>query len=107
MVQRAVLSLVTPVAQRLFQHDSFGHRPERTVDVALAGAREQVLFDLSWVVHADLKRFSDNLPHRSLRQVLDAMIPGAGPLHTITQRLTCDCAVPESSAPGAASPMGR
>jgi len=40
--QRALLSILTPIAEQYFHHDSFGYRPGRSIDMALARVRQFV-----------------------------------------------------------------
>lgn len=66
IAQRAVLSVLEPMGEQCFHHNSFGYRPGRTIDMALARAREYILCGMEWVVDADIKGYFDNIPHALL-----------------------------------------
>ncbi|MFP7753717.1 reverse transcriptase domain-containing protein [Thermodesulfobacteriota bacterium B35] len=70
LVQRALLIVLEPEAERIFHPDSFAYRPGRSVDMALARVRERVRIGQSWLVDADIRRFFDSIPHRQLLPVL-------------------------------------
>lgn len=54
-------------AETLFHHDSYGYRPKRSVEHALARARERIRMGLTWLVDADIQSFFDRIPHRPLQ----------------------------------------
>jgi len=66
VAQRAVLSVLEPLGEKRFHHNSFGYRPGRTIDMALARVREYMLCGMEWVVDADIKGYFDNIPHPPL-----------------------------------------
>lgn len=74
LVQRALLTVLEPRAERLFHEDSYAYRPARNVDQALARVRERVRIGQDWLVDADIEKFFDSIPHRPLIKVLDAFI---------------------------------
>ena len=75
LLQRAVLTVLEPISESLFHHDSFGYRPRRNVEMALRRVEERVRCGLTWLVDADIRGFFDNIPHRPLRKVLKQRIP--------------------------------
>ncbi len=75
VLQRAVLTVIEPIAEALFHHDSFGYRPGRNVDLALRRVQERVACGLHWLVDADIRSFFDRIPHRPLRKILKEQIP--------------------------------
>lgn len=74
-IQRAVLSVLEPIGERLFHNDSFGYRPRRNVEMAHRRACERIQCGLPWLVDADIAKFFDNIPHRSLQKTLKQYIP--------------------------------
>jgi len=74
IAQRAILTVLEPIAEKTFHHDSFGYRPGRTIDMALARIREYMLCGGKWVVDGDIEKFFDNIPHRPLLKVLRQLI---------------------------------
>lgn len=75
LLQRAVLTVLEPMAEALFHNDSFGYRPRRNTDMAMQRVRERVECGLSWLVDADIQSFFDSIPHRELRKILRKTIP--------------------------------
>lgn len=75
LIQRAVLSVLEPIGEHLFHHDSFGYRPRRNVEMAHRRACERIQCGLSWLVDADIAQFFDNIPHRLLQKTLKQHIP--------------------------------
>lgn len=75
MAQRAVLSALEPIGEKLFHHDSFAYRPGRTIDMALSRVREYMLCGLTWVVDGDIESYFDNIPHGTLVKTLKMHIP--------------------------------
>ena len=74
VAQRAVLTVIEPIGEKVFHHDSFGYRQGRTIDMALSRVREYMLCGLSWVVDADIKSYFDNIPHKPLIKILKSII---------------------------------
>lgn len=70
-----MLTVLEPISESLFHHDSFGYRPRRNVEMALRRVEERVRCGLTWLVDADIRGFFDNIPHRPLRKVLKHWIP--------------------------------
>jgi RNA-directed DNA polymerase len=74
VAQRAVLSVIEPVGERFFHHDSYGSRPGRNLEMANAKVREYVLCGLVWITDADIARCFDNIPHKPLMKILQNLI---------------------------------
>jgi len=74
-IQRAVLSVLEPIGEQLFHNDSYGYRPRRNVEMAHRRACERIQCGLPWLVDADITKFFDNIPHRSLQKTLKQHIP--------------------------------
>ena len=74
VAQRAVLTVIEPIGEKIFHHDSFGYRPGRTIDMVLSRVREYMLCGLSWVVDADIKSYFDNISHKPLIKILKSLI---------------------------------
>lgn len=70
LVQKAAQIVLEPAAETIFHHDSFGYRPRRNLQMALARARERIACGLYWLVDADIKSFFDSIPIKPLRQRL-------------------------------------
>lgn len=75
LLQRAVLTVLEPMAEALFHNDSFGYRPGRNTDLAIQRVRERVQCGLTWLVDADIQSFFDSIPHRELVKILRKTIP--------------------------------
>ncbi|MDM8523750.1 reverse transcriptase domain-containing protein [Desulfococcaceae bacterium HSG8] len=74
VAQRAVLNVIEDMGERFFHHDSFGYRPGRTIDMALARVRECMLCGLKWVIDADIEACFDNIPHKPLIRIMQSLI---------------------------------
>lgn len=74
VAQRAVLSVIEPLGEKFFHHDSFGSRPGRNTDMALSRTREYMLCGLTWVVDADIEACFDNISHKPLIRILQKLI---------------------------------
>lgn len=70
LAQRAVLSVLNPIGEAMFHHDSYGYRPGRSIDAVMRRVREQVDCGFYWLVDADIKSFFDMIPHRPLKKKL-------------------------------------
>lgn len=73
-MQRAVLSVIEPIGERFFHHDSYGSRPGRNIEMANAKVREYVLCGLIWLVDSDIKSCFDSIPHKPLIKILQSLI---------------------------------
>ena len=58
-----------PVVEPKFHEDSYGYRPGRQANDAVAVARQRC-FERSWVVDLDIKGFFDNIPHDLVMKAL-------------------------------------
>ncbi len=74
LIQRALLTVLEPRAERLFHDDSYAYRPRRGVHQALARSRERIRCGLDWLVDADIHQFFDSIPHPPLRKTLKRWI---------------------------------
>ena len=82
-VQRALLIVLEPKAEARFHHDSYAYRPMRNVAMALEKARERIRCGQDWLVDADIKRFFDTIPHRSLLKILRPFVNDAAAMALI------------------------
>lgn len=74
LVQRALLLILEPEAEKIFHDDSYAYRPRRSVAMALTRVRERVRIGQSWLVDADIRSFFDSIPHKPLISVLKAFV---------------------------------
>lgn len=74
LIQRALLIVLEPGAEKIFHGDSYAYRPGRSVETALTRVRERVRIGQSWLVDADIRSFFDSIPHKKLLSVLQAFI---------------------------------
>ena len=78
LLQRAVLQVIEPMAEKEFDDDSYGYRPKRNVQMAITRALERVDCGMPWLVDADLEQFFDSIPHRPLVKILRRKIRNRG-----------------------------
>lgn len=71
VLQRAVKMLLEPLYEQDFYDFSYGYRPRRSAQDALAALRA-VIEDMrgGWVLEADVSKFFDTLDHKQLQQML-------------------------------------
>jgi len=87
LVQRAMLIVLEPRAERIFHPDSYAYRPGRSVALALTRVRERVRVGQSWLVDADIRAFFDSIPHRQLLRRLKQFIRDAAAMRLIERWL--------------------
>jgi RNA-directed DNA polymerase len=75
-------------AEQLFHHDSYGYRPKRSVEQALARARERIRMGLRWLVDADIQSFFDRIAHSRLSQAFARFCPDPALNQLIAQWLS-------------------
>lgn len=87
LVQRALLTVLQPRMEAIFHEDSYGYRPNRSVQMALRKVRERIGIGQSWLVDADIQSFFDTIPLRPLTKVLKSFIDDAPTMKLIEQWL--------------------
>ena len=75
LAQRAVLSVLNPIGEAMFHHDSYGYREGRTIDMVMQRVKENLNCGCFWLVDADIKSFFDSIPHHLLKKKLKGTIP--------------------------------
>jgi RNA-directed DNA polymerase len=70
VVQAAIVHVLQPIFERDFMPTSFGFRPGRGAQQALARVEELLKDGYCYVVDADLKSYFDTIPHERLLQRL-------------------------------------
>jgi RNA-directed DNA polymerase len=68
VVQRAIVHVLEPIFERDFAPTSYGFRPGRGCQQALARVEELLAAGYNYVVDADLKSYFDTIPHERLMQ---------------------------------------
>ena len=66
IVQTALRMVIEPIFERDFAHESFGFRPGRSPQQALARVETLLAEGYTHVVDADLKSYFDTIPHEAL-----------------------------------------
>lgn len=62
-IQQAVLQVLTPVFDPAFSESSFGYRPGRSAQGAVAAGRRHVEAGFRWVADLDVEKFFDRVNH--------------------------------------------
>ncbi|WP_235185873.1 group II intron reverse transcriptase/maturase [Methylomarinum vadi] len=65
IAQMVVKTYLEPELERIFHHDSYGYRPNRSAHDALAQTRKRC-WQYDWVIDLDIKGFFDTIPHELL-----------------------------------------
>lgn len=87
LVQRALLIVFEPIAERIFHSDSYAYRPGRNVGMALDKVRERVRIGQCWLVDADIRSFFDSIPHKQLIELLKKFVRDNKTMRIIEQWL--------------------
>ena len=66
IVQQALRAVIEPIFERDFSAHSYGFRPGRSAQAAVARVEEQLEAGKTWVVDADIKGYFDNIPQDQL-----------------------------------------
>jgi CRISPR-associated endonuclease Cas1 len=88
LVQRALLEVLEPVLDRMFESSSVGFREGRSRRNALRLLAQAARGGLEWVVESDMESFFDQVDWTILRDRLDACLPDGDEL---TKRLLESC----------------
>lgn len=83
LAQRAVLTVLNPIGEAMFHHDSYGYRPGRSIDTVMHRVKENLNCGYFWLVDADIKSFFDAIPHHLLKKKLKREIPDKAMLDLI------------------------
>ena len=73
-VQAALKHVIEPILERDFSDQSYGFRPGRSAQQALARVEEHFANGKRWIVDADLKSYFDTIPHGRLMEKLQRRI---------------------------------
>lgn len=79
VAQTAAALILTPVMEGEFEDASFGYRPGRSVQQAVARIAQWRDKGYQWVIDADIERYFERVPHDRLLVRVERSI-GAGPL---------------------------
>ncbi len=74
IAQRALLQVIQPHFEARFHPDSFGYRPGRNTGMAAGLARTRILEGKRFLVHTDIEKFFDRVPHPLLKQTIKRRI---------------------------------
>lgn len=109
VVQAALRNVLEPIFERDFAAHSYGFRPGRSAQQAVARVGELLNSGLAWCVDADLKSYFDTIPHDRLmglvgERVVDGpvlrlleQILQAGVMETLRQWKSTDCGTPQGA----------
>jgi RNA-directed DNA polymerase len=74
IVQQALRAVIEPIFERDFSAHSYGFRPGRSAQAAVARVEEQLEAGKTWVVDADIKGYFDNIPQDQLLALVNHKI---------------------------------
>jgi RNA-directed DNA polymerase len=63
LIQQAIHQVLQPIYDPQFSNQSYGFRPNRNAQMAVAEARKLIRSDYRWVVDMDLEKFFDRVNH--------------------------------------------
>ena len=88
VVQQAILNVIQPIFEPDFHPSSYGYRPQRSCQQAVAKAQQfLVRYELPWAVDMDLSKCFDTLDHELILRSLNRKISDGTLLKLINQFL--------------------
>jgi group II intron reverse transcriptase/maturase len=110
LIQQCVLQILDPICEAKFSDNSYGFRPNRSCEHAVAQAYRLIQQSgLRFVVEVDVKGFFDNVNHSKLIKQMWAMgIQDKTLIYIIRQMLKAPIAMPDGSViiPDKGTPQG-
>lgn len=110
LIQQCILQVLEPICEAKFSDNSYGFRPNRRCEHAIAAAYKHInLTGLTYVVEVDVKGFFDNVNHRKLLKQMYAMnIRDKKLLYIIQKILKAPVQLPDGSKviPQKGTPQG-
>ena len=110
LVQQCVKQVLEPICEAKFSHNSYGFRPNRSTEHAIASLCTKMnLSKLSYVIEFDIKGFFDNVNHSKLIKQLWALgIRDKELIYIIKQMLTAPIRMPDGTqyTPTKGTPQG-
>ncbi|MDD2507368.1 MAG: reverse transcriptase domain-containing protein [Candidatus Cloacimonetes bacterium] len=74
-MQQAILNVIQPIIGPDFHPSSYGYRPRRSCQHAVAKAQQfLVRYDLSWAVDMDLSKCFDTLDHELITRIIRSRV---------------------------------
>jgi RNA-directed DNA polymerase len=74
IVQQALRATIEPIFEQSFSDKSYGFRPGRSAQAAVARVEEQLRMGKTWVVDADIKGYFDNIPQDKLLTLVQTKV---------------------------------
>ncbi len=110
LVQQCVKQVMEPICEARFSNNSYGFRPNRSTEHAIAATHKHLqLSHLHYVIEFDIKGFFDNVNHSKLiRQIWAMGIHDKHLIYVIRQMLTAQIKMPDGKliTPTAGTPQG-
>lgn len=110
LIQQCVKQVLEPICEAKFSHNSYGFRPNRSTEHAIAALCTKMnLSKMSFVIEFDIKGFFDNVSHSKLIKQLWALgIRDKELIYIIKQMLTAPIRMPDGTQhiPTEGTPQG-
>ncbi len=110
IIQQCILQIMEPICEAKFYKHSYGFRPDRSAEHAIARCYNLMqLTNLHYVVDVDIKAFFDNVNHQKLmRQLWSIGIHDKNLLCVIKKMLKAEIVMPDNSRiqPSKGTPQG-
>jgi RNA-directed DNA polymerase len=87
VVQAALRNVLEPIFERDFAQHSYGFRPGRSAQQAVARVEALLNRGQAWCVDADLKSYFDTIPHDRLMELVRVRVADGPVLHLLEQFL--------------------
>jgi len=110
IIQQCILQIMEPICEAKFYESSYGFRPNRSTEHAIAASYKFIQnSNLHYVVNVDIKGFFDNVDHKKLmRQIWTMGIKDTKLLMIIKKMLKAEIQLPDGSIeqPKKGTPQG-
>lgn len=87
IVEGAMRQVLEPIFEREFAEHSYGFRPRRSAQQAVARVEELLQSGYTWIVDADLKGYFDSIPQEALLEMVSQRVSDRRVLRLIEQSL--------------------
>jgi group II intron reverse transcriptase/maturase len=109
LVQQSILQIIGPICEAKFSTDSYGFRPNRSAQNAVAALTTHTWKGLRHIVDIDIKGFFDNVNHHKLlRQLWSIGIKDGNVIELIARMLKAEIVHPDGTTeqPTKGTPQG-
>ena len=74
IIEQAMAQVISPIAEKQFSEYSYGFRPKRRTQQAVAKLLEYLNDGYTYIMDIDLEKFFDNAPHDKLMSLVHKLL---------------------------------